>query len=75
MKDLIAKLIEGNSLDQEEAVGAMNTIMSGDATPAQVAGFLKNELPDLCHYVRELDTIYLRLQAEKQKRESKAKKK
>lgn len=42
---------------------------------AEVRGFSRKELPELSHYVRVLDTIYLRLQAEKQKRESRVKKK
>lgn len=36
---LLAALIEGRSLPAEDTTWAMGEIMSGDATPAQVAGF------------------------------------
>jgi len=36
----IAKLVRGESLSEAEASAAMETIMSGDATPAQIAGFV-----------------------------------
>jgi anthranilate phosphoribosyltransferase len=36
----IAKLLDGHDLTREEARGVMNTIMSGEATPAQIGGFL-----------------------------------
>jgi anthranilate phosphoribosyltransferase len=38
--DAIAKLVRGHSLEETEAAQAMETIMSGDATPAQIAGFI-----------------------------------
>lgn len=41
---------------------------------AEVNGFGIDELPDLQYYVRELDTIYLKRQAEKAKKEAKRKK-
>jgi len=36
----LGKLLEGHDLAREEARGVMNTIMSGEATPAQIGGFL-----------------------------------
>jgi anthranilate phosphoribosyltransferase len=36
----LTKVIEGHDLSREEAREAMTTIMSGDATPAQIGGFL-----------------------------------
>ena len=36
----LAKLLDGRDLSQDEARGVMNTIMSGEATPAQIGGFL-----------------------------------
>ncbi len=40
LKETIKKLTERESLTAEEAQAAMNEIMSGDATPAQIAAFL-----------------------------------
>ena len=40
MKELLNLLISGKDLTRDQAAAAMNTIMSGEATPAQVAGFL-----------------------------------
>lgn len=40
MKELIQKLMNGEHLTQEEAIEAMNLLMSGEATPSQIAGFL-----------------------------------
>ena len=36
----LAKLLDGRDLSQEEARDVMNSIMSGEATPAQIGGFL-----------------------------------
>jgi anthranilate phosphoribosyltransferase len=36
----LARLLDGRDLTQEEARGVMNTIMAGEATPAQIGGFL-----------------------------------
>jgi anthranilate phosphoribosyltransferase len=36
----IGRMLDGHDLGRDEARAAMNTIMSGDATPAQIAGFL-----------------------------------
>jgi anthranilate phosphoribosyltransferase len=40
IQSTIARLIDGHDLTREEAREAMNVIMSGDATQAQIAGFL-----------------------------------
>jgi anthranilate phosphoribosyltransferase len=47
----IGRMLDGHDLARDEARDAMNTIMSGDATQAQIAGFLvalraKGETPD-----------------------------
>lgn len=40
MKSLIAKAADGKTLSRDEARTAFNIMMSGDATPPQIAGFL-----------------------------------
>jgi anthranilate phosphoribosyltransferase len=40
MQGAIARLLDGHDLTRDEAREAMNTIMSGEATPAQIGGFL-----------------------------------
>ena len=40
MKAVLEKLIEGLDLSEQEMVDTFDTIMSGDATPAQIAAFL-----------------------------------
>ncbi|HEV3478136.1 MAG TPA: anthranilate phosphoribosyltransferase, partial [Gaiellaceae bacterium] len=40
MQTLLARLLDGHDLTRDEAREAMNTIMSGEATPAQIGGFL-----------------------------------
>lgn len=40
IKEAISKLIEKKDLTREEMVGVMNQIMTGNATPAQIGGFL-----------------------------------
>lgn len=40
IKPLIAKVANGESLDRDEASSAFEIIMSGDATPSQIGGFL-----------------------------------
>jgi len=37
---VVARLLDGHDLAQDEARGAMNEIMAGEATQAQIAGFL-----------------------------------
>jgi anthranilate phosphoribosyltransferase len=51
MQTTLGRLLDGHDLTRDEAREAMNTIMSGDATPAQIGGFLvalrlKGETPD-----------------------------
>jgi anthranilate phosphoribosyltransferase len=40
MQAMLARLLDGHDLSRDEAREAMNTIMSGEATPAQIGGFL-----------------------------------
>ena len=40
IQESIAKLIEGQDLTRAETTAAMNQIMSGDATDAQIGAFL-----------------------------------
>ena len=40
MIDVMAKLVRGQDLTEGEAGAAMETILRGDATPSQIAGFL-----------------------------------
>ena len=40
MKSFITKVADGNSLNETDAEVAFNIIMSGDATPSQIGGFL-----------------------------------
>ncbi|MFC2065513.1 anthranilate phosphoribosyltransferase [Chloroflexota bacterium] len=40
IKEAINSLVSGNSLDFEDAAGAMEEIMGGEATPAQIAAFV-----------------------------------
>jgi anthranilate phosphoribosyltransferase len=40
MQTTLAQLLDGHDLTRDEARDAMNTIMSGEATPAQIGGFL-----------------------------------
>jgi len=40
IQQALQKLLDGRDLSREEARGVMSTIMSGDATPAQIGGFL-----------------------------------
>jgi anthranilate phosphoribosyltransferase len=49
--DAIAKLVRCENLTEEEAAGAFEVIMRGDATPSQIAGFMvalrmKGETPE-----------------------------
>ncbi|HEY5672843.1 MAG TPA: anthranilate phosphoribosyltransferase [Malonomonas sp.] len=40
IKEAIAKLVERQDLSESEMIGAMNQIMGGEATPAQVGAFI-----------------------------------
>ena len=40
MKTFVAKVATGEILDEKSAEQAFNILMSGDATPAQIGGFL-----------------------------------
>ena len=40
IREAIGKLVDGEDLTQTEAVQVMNEIMEGEATPAQLAGFI-----------------------------------
>jgi anthranilate phosphoribosyltransferase len=40
IREAIGKLVDGEDLTQTEAVHVMNEIMEGEATPAQLAGFI-----------------------------------
>ena len=40
IQQALAQLLDGHDLSREEAHGVMGSIMSGEATPAQIAGFL-----------------------------------
>ena len=40
IKEAIAKVVEGNNLTQKEMEGAMEEIMTGNATPAQIGSFI-----------------------------------
>jgi anthranilate phosphoribosyltransferase len=40
MQTTLSRLLDGHDLTRDEAREAMNTIMSGEATPAQIGGFL-----------------------------------
>jgi anthranilate phosphoribosyltransferase len=40
IQNALQQLLDGRDLSRDEARGVMDTIMSGDATPAQIGGFL-----------------------------------
>ncbi len=40
IQSAISKLLDGTDLSRDEARGVMDQVMSGEATPAQIAGFL-----------------------------------
>ncbi len=40
IQELLARLLDGHDLTRDEARSVMNEIMTGDATPAQIGGFL-----------------------------------
>ncbi|HEY7705930.1 MAG TPA: anthranilate phosphoribosyltransferase [Gaiellaceae bacterium] len=40
IQDALSRLLDGQDLDRDEARAVMGTIMAGEATPAQIGGFL-----------------------------------
>ena len=40
IKEAIGKVVAGIDLNEDEMVGVMNMIMSGEATPAQIGSFI-----------------------------------
>ena len=40
IKEAISKIVEGENLEEKEAIEVMNEIMNGEATPAQISAFL-----------------------------------
>jgi anthranilate phosphoribosyltransferase len=40
IKEALIRLVDGNSLDQNQMAAVMRQIMTGEATPAQIGGFL-----------------------------------
>ena len=51
IQEALVRLLDGHDLDRAEAQGVMDEIMAGEATPAQIGGFLvalrvKGETPD-----------------------------
>ena len=65
VKDALSKLIVGENLTREEARAAMRSLVSGEATPSQIAGFavalrMKGETPEeiagLAEVMREAAT-------------------
>jgi anthranilate phosphoribosyltransferase len=65
VKDALAKLVLSQDLTREEARAAMRSLVDGEATPAQIAGFaialrMKGETPDeiagLAEVMREVAT-------------------
>lgn len=65
LNEFIATLVDGNDLTREQASAAMHTLMSGEATPAQIGGFLValrmkgetvDEITGLASTMREMAT-------------------
>ncbi len=65
IQEAIETLVEGNALTRQQAAGAMRGMMSGEANPAQMAGFLValrikgetiDEITGLAETMRELAT-------------------
>lgn len=40
IKEAISKIVEGENLEEKEAIEVMNEIMNGESTPAQISAFL-----------------------------------
>ena len=65
IQDALRKLVAGHDLTREEAQAAMRTLVDGDATPSQIAGFAvalrmkgetAEEIAGLTHVMREAAT-------------------
>jgi anthranilate phosphoribosyltransferase len=69
LKPLIAAVAGGRSLDENEAAQAFDILMSGDATPAQIGGFLMalrvrgETVPELTGAVRTMRAKMLKIEA------------
>lgn len=51
VREALAKLVQGHDLTRDEAMGAMRSLVEGDATPSQIAAFavalrMKGETPE-----------------------------
>ena len=65
IQDALLKLVDGHDLSREEAQAAMRTLVDGEATPSQIAGFAvalrmkgetAEEIAGLAHVMREAAT-------------------
>jgi anthranilate phosphoribosyltransferase len=69
LKPLIAAVAAGRSLDEDEAAEAFDILMSGDATPAQIGGFLMalrvrgETVPELTGAVRTMRAKMVKIEA------------
>jgi anthranilate phosphoribosyltransferase len=69
LKPVLARLAAGETLTNDEAEGAFGTIMSGEATPAQIAGMLmamrvrRETVPELTGAVRAMRSRMIRVKA------------
>lgn len=69
MREYIARVIDGEPLSEAEAHAVMSIIMSGEATPAQIAGFLvalrmRGEQPqEIAGFARAMSEKALRVEA------------
>ena len=69
LKPLIAIAAGGRALDEAQAEQAFDILMSGDATPAQIGGFLMSlrvrgeTVPEIVGAVRAMRAKMLRIEA------------
>jgi anthranilate phosphoribosyltransferase len=69
LKPLIAIVADGRALDEKQAEQAFDILMSGDATPAQIGGFLMalrvrgETVPEIVGAVRAMRAKMLRIEA------------
>jgi anthranilate phosphoribosyltransferase len=60
MAEVLVRLTDGDDLTEDEAHGVMGQVLAGDATPAQIAGFLVAErskgptTEELCGFLRAM---------------------